>query len=258
MPMAQVLGADLYYERHGEGPALVFAHGLGGNHLVWWQQVPYFRERYTCITYDAPGFGVSGEPPGEDWTFVDCLAGLLDTLEIDRVRLIGQSMGGVSVLPFTLRHPERVAALVMSSTMLPLALPDGAEDRRLSPEERQAMVDRGVVPSAGGTMAREQPTLQFLYNELSALNTRYYAGNWPPGGLRVPKVKGDELRDYRTPTLFILGEDDPIFPPALLEQAVVLVPGARAVRFPRRGHSVYFEEADGWNRAVDSFLNEVG
>jgi pimeloyl-ACP methyl ester carboxylesterase len=74
----------------------------------------------------------------------------------------------------------------------------------------------------------------------------------------VPKVKGDELRDYRTPTLFILGEDDPIFPPALLEQAVVLVPGARAVRFPRRGHSVYFEEADGWNRAVDSFLNEVG
>ena len=38
-------GASLYYEVHGKGPALVFAHGLGGNHASWWQQVPVFADR---------------------------------------------------------------------------------------------------------------------------------------------------------------------------------------------------------------------
>ena len=47
MAVAWVLGAELYYERHGEGPALLFAHGVGGNALSWWQQVPYFRDRYS-------------------------------------------------------------------------------------------------------------------------------------------------------------------------------------------------------------------
>src|SRR5713226_1542507 len=42
---------DLYYEVTGTGPALIFAHGLSGNHLSWWQQVPYFSDRYTCVTF---------------------------------------------------------------------------------------------------------------------------------------------------------------------------------------------------------------
>ena len=42
MPSARINGIDLYYESHGEGPALVFAHGRGGNHLSRWQQVPEF------------------------------------------------------------------------------------------------------------------------------------------------------------------------------------------------------------------------
>ena len=40
MPFLSLDGCDLYYELHGSGPALMFAHGLGGNHLTWWQQVP--------------------------------------------------------------------------------------------------------------------------------------------------------------------------------------------------------------------------
>jgi pimeloyl-ACP methyl ester carboxylesterase len=47
MPIVRLHGGDLYYETHGSGPALVFAHGIGGNRLSWWQQVPYFRDRYS-------------------------------------------------------------------------------------------------------------------------------------------------------------------------------------------------------------------
>src|SRR5207237_2066399 len=57
-------GCRLYYEADGTGPMLVFAHGLGGNHLSWWQQVPHFRDRYTCVTFSHRGFAPSSAPAG--------------------------------------------------------------------------------------------------------------------------------------------------------------------------------------------------
>jgi pimeloyl-ACP methyl ester carboxylesterase len=60
MPFLPRDGCQLYYETHGAGPALVFAHGLGGGHLSWWQQVPHFRDRYTCVTFDHRGSGSRG------------------------------------------------------------------------------------------------------------------------------------------------------------------------------------------------------
>ena len=59
MPVLTTSGTDLYYETHGSGPAIIFAHGAGGNHLSWYQQVPFFRDRFTCITFDSRGFGRS-------------------------------------------------------------------------------------------------------------------------------------------------------------------------------------------------------
>jgi pimeloyl-ACP methyl ester carboxylesterase len=257
MPTVSVLGADFYYERHGQGPALLFAHGLGGNHLVWWQQVPFFRQRYTCITIDHPGFGWSGQPPGERWSFVDCLEGLLDALDLARVSLVGQSMGGKTCLGFALRRPERVAALVMASTMLPLRLPEFGDYQGEVARGRQALAERGITPACGETMAREQPALHFLYTSLSALNSQWHSGNWPPGSERVPWVGRAELVGFTVPTLFAFGQEDAIMPPRVLELAAAAVPGARVVRFPRSGHSVYFERADDWNRAVDGFLSQV-
>ena len=59
MPFANINGIELYYEVHGEGPALVLAHGGGGSHLSWWQQVPEFSQTYKVITFDHRSFGHS-------------------------------------------------------------------------------------------------------------------------------------------------------------------------------------------------------
>ena len=64
MALAKINGIELYYEVHGEGPALVLAHGAGGNHLSWWQQVPVLAQSYRCVTFDHRGFGLSREQPG--------------------------------------------------------------------------------------------------------------------------------------------------------------------------------------------------
>ena len=54
MPKAPINGIDLYYESHGDdsAPAIVFAHGRGGNHMSWWQQVAAFSAEYRCVTFD--------------------------------------------------------------------------------------------------------------------------------------------------------------------------------------------------------------
>src|SRR3990172_6186112 len=64
MPWTPVNGIRLYYQSYGTGPALVFAHGAGGNHLSWWQQVPFFAARYRCVVFDQRAFGRSADAAG--------------------------------------------------------------------------------------------------------------------------------------------------------------------------------------------------
>src|SRR5882762_8132471 len=105
-------GAEIYYERAGSGPAIVFAHGLGGNHLSWWQQVPYFSQHYTCIAFAHRGFSPSRITSGsvDPALFEEALLALVDKLELTDVQLVAQPMGGWTCLNFALRHPRRVRA----------------------------------------------------------------------------------------------------------------------------------------------------
>ena len=64
MPRVEVPGATLYYEAEGEGPAVVFAHGAGGNRMSWWQQAPEFARDHRVIRFDHRSFGRSRCEPG--------------------------------------------------------------------------------------------------------------------------------------------------------------------------------------------------
>jgi 3-oxoadipate enol-lactonase len=70
----------IHYEVTGSGPALVFAHGLGGNHMSWWQQVAHFSPRCMCVTFAHRGFApsspVAGGPDPAD--YADDLAALIE------------------------------------------------------------------------------------------------------------------------------------------------------------------------------------
>src|ERR1700694_2978547 len=122
MPFAGVNRIELYYEIHGpkpgSAPAIVFAHGAGGNHLSWWQQVPLFVYRYTCVVFDHRGYGRSTDVPGHAGgaMLVDDLRALLDHAGIERATFVAQSMGGWTCLAFALAHPERVERLLMCDT----------------------------------------------------------------------------------------------------------------------------------------------
>ena len=120
MPKAPINGIDLYYESHGDesAPTIIFAHGRGGNHMSWWQQVAAFSSDFRCITFDHRGWGDSiaehGSPLREN--FISDLIALLDYLKVDKAFLVAQSMGGFSCLGFALAHPERTLGLVLGDT----------------------------------------------------------------------------------------------------------------------------------------------
>ena len=71
-------GAEIHYEVYGKGPAVIFAHGLGGNHLSWWQQVAALAPTHTCVVFAHRGFPPSSAVSGK--TAPDAYADDLDAL----------------------------------------------------------------------------------------------------------------------------------------------------------------------------------
>ena len=118
MPFADAEDASIYYEVHGDGPSIALVHGTGGNHAIWWQQVPSLRERYAVVTLDLPGFGRSRTESDEYDThgYPAQVLAVLDHAGIERVALVGQSLGAAACLSLAVRHPDRVAGVVLCRT----------------------------------------------------------------------------------------------------------------------------------------------
>jgi 3-oxoadipate enol-lactonase len=259
----------LYYEVTGAGPAIVFAHGLGGNHLSWWQQVPHICERYTCVTFAHRGFAPSTEIAGgpDPADYAGDPGALIDHLALERVFLVAQSMSGWACLEYALTNPGRVHALVLASTA-------GAIARRATllrdPPALDAWIARaaaartqmqrdGIQPAAGARMAREQPALHFLYRSIDAMA----GAKLDKEGLRAHMIAlqtrpPDDLARLDIPTLYITGDEDVVFPPMLAPALAALMPNARVEPVVGAGHSVYFERADVFNRLVEQFFAKVG
>lgn len=256
MPYVSVPDCSLYYEEEGDGPAIVFAHGMGGNHLSWWQQVPVFAEQYRCVVFDHRGFGLSAEAPGGAGpaSFRDDLLALMDHLSMERAALVAQSMGGWSCLGVALCAPERVAALVMADTVGGVRndVIDAARKPGRVRVEREGLASLALSPR----LAERRPDLAFLYEEIGALNPERgddYRERF--GRLRV---EPGELAGLTPPSLWVVGGEDPLTPPAAIREGQRLAPGSQYWEIAETGHSVYFERADEFNDRVRAFLQECG
>ena len=258
MPFAPVNGIDLFYESHGEGPAIVFLHGRGGNHLAWWQQVPHFSKRHRCIAIDHREFGLTKEVkdgPGRK-AFADDLHQLLDHLKIDRACLVGQSMGGFTALSFAVRLPDRVAGLVLSDTSGGIVSADIRSEFRKNLPNLPTDV---AVRALSKDFVKREPELAFLYGAIGRLA--------PPirEGLEALLLSEDgpslvELADwavYKVPTLVIVGEEDVVVPPVVAHMVAAHLKGAKLEVVPGAGHSVYFEKPAAFNALLDDFLKAL-
>lgn len=256
MPYAKVNGAELYFRQEGSGPDLVFLHGAGGNHLVWWQQIPAFSASFRCTVFDARGWGLSrGNMTIGRFAFGTDLIGLLDHLGIERAHFVAHSMSGRAIAGLVRLAPERVASLVLSGTNAGVAndrireLQDELKDRRGGASLREHALSDGFEA--------EHPDLALLYRQMNALNPARPRGmlGRPPASYRGSMH--DNLNRCGAPVFYVVGEHDLITSPELIREASTLVQGSQVHEILGAGHNAYFERPAEWNAAVSRFLHET-
>ncbi len=270
MPFLEVNDGRIYYEENGKGFPIVAAHGAGGNHISWWQQIPEFSRHHRCVTFDHRGWGLSTDTGDVGpAAFSGDIGALLAHLEIGEAFLVGQSMGGLTCLMYALGSPGRVRGLVMANTFAGMRREVWlAADEELRSHARSIWDRRradGIKRALGREFAQKHKDRAFLYKQIRMLNEQ------GPNRLqtesqvqrlraleRAPETSAtrEALASLRTPVLFIGGEHDEVMPVSLMAVAQSLIPGSRMVVVPGAGHSVYFEQPETFNHVVLEFFAE--
>ena len=252
MPTVPINGFELYYEVHGKGPSVVFAHGVGGNHAIWFNQIPFFARSYQVVVFDHRGFGNSRDNangPGRS-RFVEDLKALLDHLGIERTALGGQSLGGGTCTGFTVRYPRGVSALVLADTIIGMKLPDQLASRMANVRKRTEELPQ-LERVLGPTFCEKEPVQSQLYlqiNSFNMMNRSSLGGSFGSG------YTPQELADTKVPIMFVVGRDDILIPPDVVAAMHQLIPGSQFLEVPDCGHSVYLEDPKNFNEAIIGFL----
>ncbi len=266
---ATVDGLRVRYLEVGSGTPLVLLHGLGNSSLIWHRVLTPLSEGARIIAVDLPGHGLS-DVPVRPYTSADGVAfmtGFLDTLEIPRAVLAGNSLGGSVALETALVAPQRVQGL---------ALIDSAGLGR----EIHWSLRLGSIKGVGERF--ERPTLKhmrelarlLMYDpakiELELLQDmarfRARAGATPfilallrygvtPFGQRQRIVRTARLRELSCPTLVAWGREDRLFPvkQALRAQRAA-PPDTQLHVFTRCGHWPELEDPAAFTRVMQGFL----
>ncbi|MBX3483068.1 alpha/beta hydrolase [Phenylobacterium sp.] len=261
MPTAQINGLDLYYERAGAGPPLLFISGTGGDLRV---QPNVFASplarTFDLLAYDQRGLGRTSKPDGpySMAQYADDAAALMADQGWDAALVVGVSFGGMVAQELVLRHPQRVKRLVLACTS-----PGGAggasypfhEIDHLKGEERARFLmpvsdtrrdaawqaanpedyERFVQLAAADPYAGEPGQAEGAWNQLEA---RSHHDTW------------DRLGRIACPTMIAAGRYDGIALPATQERMAARIPGAELHWF-EGGHLFMLQDRAAYPAIID-------
>lgn len=261
MAFIDVGGRAIWAERQGDGPAVLFLHGAGSNAATWWQQLPSFAARHTCITMDLRCFGRSVAPMSEfrHELFVADVLAVLDHFGVTRAVVVGQSLGGMVGLRLALQHADRVAAFVACDSPLGVDHPAIAQalERRAHTAAALTLEQRAL----GAWFLQRDPERAALYAQINAFNPGTHSV--PPAEWRAAMnrlmdpaalLPMSALCDLRVPVLWLVGREDPLVPVAAMQDCVAQTPGSELVLVDDCGHSTYFEKPGVFNHGVLDFI----
>ncbi len=262
MPTVRVNDVAIYYERHGAGAPLLFIAGLGANVC----ETPYLTESYArhfdYIIYDQRGCGRSDKPAGvySMAAWADDAAALLDALGIESTAVYGSSMGGMVAQELALRHPQRVAALILGCTT------GGAvRGERPAPETVQRMVANRALTgdaalAAGWSLGYSAAFIEANHDSLTAISRR--AGRYgAPEDSYMRQVLAaaqhdawDRLHAVACPTLILHGSDDLMIPAGNAHMLAERIPHAELRILEGMGHGYNLEAQDAADALVIDFV----
>ncbi len=273
---ATVGGRAVNYVELGSGErAVLFVHGLGGSWQNWLENIPATAAAgYRAIALDLPGFGRSQMPaePISITGFARAADGLCDVLGLDRVAVVGNSMGGFTAAEMALRHPDRVERLVLvDAAGISTALGRNAISERIgrllvtgviggggsaapSLDKMMHLMRRpGFVHFGLGAVARH-PTLlsrELLVEQLQSLGS---PGFDPALEAILSYRFVDRLGEIACPTLIVQGTDDVLVPLGDAYEFERRIPQATTLILADTGHVPMFERPATFNGALLEFL----
>ena len=254
----QIGDLSIGYRRAGRGAALVLLHGFLCDSRCWLRQLEALSEHFSVIAWDAPGAGLSSDPP-DPFTFADwshCLAKFLDALDVTDAHLVGLSWGGVLAQEFYRRYPRRLLRLVLADTYAGWrgSLTAAAVEQRLARCELDSHLPPDeFVPRWVPEMFTSSASPRLLA-ELSAI----FADFHPHAFRQMARSLGDTdttrlLPQIHSRTLVLWGEDDRRSPLSIAEQLYHAIPDAELQVIPRAGHVSNMERPDAFNTHVRAF-----
>jgi pimeloyl-ACP methyl ester carboxylesterase len=265
-----------YRRRAGDGPAVLLIHGITNDSATWAPVVAALGEDHDVIAPDLPGHGSSERQRGDHSlaAHANRLRDLLTVLEVERVTVVGHSLGGGVVLQLAYQYPELVQRIVLVSSgglgrevslliraaALPfaeqalgvLAVPGvrgsarlasaGLERLGLRPGPDVTEIGRGL-----GSLADAERRAAFVRTVRSVVST---------AGQRVSAT--DRLYLAATvPTLLVWGARDRVIPAAHAEAAHTAIPGSRLEVFPQAGHFPQLDDPGRFAALLSRFIEEV-
>lgn len=259
-------GTRLAYWDIGEGPVLVFSHGLLLSKEMYRDQVEALCDRYRCIAWDHPGQGESDPVPGSVTTMDQCAelaAELIEALEVGPVHFVGLSMGGYTGMRLAARRPELVASLINLATTARPEPEDSLPRYRLLNGALRLLGARGfladqVLPVMFGAsfMADPERAEQRATWRAEVQKNRRHVYRSVNGVLYRSDIRS-EVPAIRAPCLHLQGAEDTGIREEWAQETVDLIPGARLQRIERAGHSMTVENPAAVTAAIEAFISEV-
>ena len=268
----EIDGREVNYCELGEGPAILFVHGLGASWQSWLEQMPEFAASHRVVAMDLPGFGYS-ESPSEDISieyYARWTAQFMDVLGIESAAVVGNSMGGFVSAELAIKFPERVQRLVFVSAAIfwqnrrraqPLVqlakLSDAVVARALVRATDDIATRRRLRYAALATAGFRYP--QYVSDELAhemVRSARRTDGFLPALQALAGYDLEEELPKISCPTLIVWGANDQLVSVKDAERLEDLIPASRREVFERTGHVAMLERPERFNRLLEEFLAE--
>jgi pimeloyl-ACP methyl ester carboxylesterase len=269
MPYLTLKDRRIYYEDRGTGFPLLFGHSYLWDSAMWEPQLEALSASYRCLAPDLAAHGRSDAPPETAYS-VEALAedhwAVASALNLDRLAIVGLSVGGMWGVHLTLNHPEAIAALVLLDTFV------GPE-----PEENRlryfGMLD--IVEQAGAVPAPMLDAVaSLMFSPVTIQRSPDFVGRFKAAlestpAERVPGVVGigrgiftrrsmlDRLHEIHVPTMVVVGADDVSRPPHEARQMAEAIPGARLEVIANAGHICNLEQPGQVTELLQSFLDEA-
>jgi pimeloyl-ACP methyl ester carboxylesterase len=245
-------GVSLYYETHGEGPAILLTHGYAATSEMWRGQVATLSRRHTLVIWDMRGHGRSDDPADpaaySEAATVDDMAALLDAAGARTAIIGGLSLGGYMSLAFHRKYPERVRALLIIDTgpgFKKGEARDAWNERAL--ETARSFETEGL----SRLKARSKEAATSTHRSAEGL-ARAARGMLTQRNAAVM----ESLPAIKVPSLIIVGAEDKPFL-AASDYMAAKIPGAEKVVIPAAGHAANLDQPAAFNEAVGRFLDTL-